>query len=81
MCLICQTELCQEVALNRTESRSHRFRKWHYSGVILVSIWTRGGWSRVWLGLNSVFRWCVYASRIDVVILAHAVDYIVLRAP
>jgi hypothetical protein len=29
----------------------------------------------------AVFRWCVYASRIDVVILAHAVDYIVLRAP
>jgi hypothetical protein len=37
--------------------------------------------SMVGSSIIAVFRWCVYASRIDVVILARAVDYIVLRAP
>ena len=46
-----------------TESRSYRFRKWRYSGVTLVSIWTDGheyGWvlnSRLQVVCLCIMNW------------------------
>ena len=84
MCLICQTELCQEDTLNLQCVEDLQVQKMAlFRRNIGLDLDSRRLVTSVVGSSIAVFRWCVYASRSDVVILAlrHAVDYIVLRAP
>jgi hypothetical protein len=82
MCLICQTELCQKVTLNLHWVEESQVQKMAlFRRNIGLDLDSRRLVTSVVGSSIAVFRWCVYASWIDVVILAHAADYIVLRAP